>query len=146
MIVLKAGDPPAADRYREPPEEVVALVDAPPPPRVEASPDARWLLFVERASLPTIAELARPWLPLAGLRIDPQIGALWRASYDRSLKLVELGGDVASEPEESVEPAGTGAPAIGSATVLTSATRLRQPCEHRPGAQRAISGLHLRGA
>jgi len=65
----------AQSDYRLPPQAVIDLVDAPPPPDVELSPDGRWLLTCEREALPPIRDLARRMLRLAGLRIDPVANA-----------------------------------------------------------------------
>ena len=57
--------------YRIPAPDVVAVVDAEPEPRVQFSPDGRWMLLVERDALPSIADLSRRMLRLAGTRVDP---------------------------------------------------------------------------
>ncbi len=46
-------------------------MDAPPLPGVAVSPLRDVIALVPRRSMPSIAELARPWLGLAGSRIDP---------------------------------------------------------------------------
>src|SRR3989442_13329121 len=70
-IAWSVGSPAAAQTtYRTPPQVVIDILDAPPPPAVSVSPDRQWLLLLEQRSMPTIAELARPMLRLAGRRID----------------------------------------------------------------------------
>src|SRR5205807_10339107 len=69
--ILYAGAD-AQTPYRTPPQVVVDILDAPPLPVATLSPDRRWLLLLEQRSMPTIAELARPMLRLAGSRIDPR--------------------------------------------------------------------------
>ncbi len=81
---------PAA--YRLPPPEVVALLDAPETPRVDLSPDARFMLLVERPSMPSIAEVSRPWIGLAGTRLDPVTNAPWRSGYETGILLRDLEG------------------------------------------------------
>jgi dipeptidyl aminopeptidase/acylaminoacyl peptidase len=88
--------------YRLPAEEVVRILDAPPSPTVRVSPDARWLLLVERPSMPTIADVARPWVGLAGVRIDPALGAPWRAGFDTGLVLQESGVRAGKEGEPQI--------------------------------------------
>ena len=78
--------------YRLPPPEVVALLDAAETPRVDLSPDARWMLLVERPAMPSIAEVSRPWIGLAGTRLDPVTNMAWRAGYDTGILLRELQG------------------------------------------------------
>ncbi|MBT4501778.1 MAG: hypothetical protein HOC74_28870, partial [Gemmatimonadetes bacterium] len=57
--------------YRMPPAAIAELVDAPLPPHIHLAPTRTWILLGMPANLPPIAELARPELRLAGLRIDP---------------------------------------------------------------------------
>ncbi|MCG8466692.1 MAG: alpha/beta fold hydrolase [Gemmatimonadetes bacterium] len=61
-----------ADGYQTPAPELAALVDAPITPGVSVSPDESLLLITERASLPSIAQVAAPELRLAGMRINPR--------------------------------------------------------------------------
>ena len=58
--------------YLEPSQEILDILDAPPPPGVSVSPDHEWLLITERLSMPTIEQLAQPVLGLAGTRINPR--------------------------------------------------------------------------
>ena len=59
--------------YRQPPLEIVAVVDAPLTPTLSLSPDyGRVLQLYQPPPLPPITELARPELKLAG----PRSGAL----------------------------------------------------------------------
>lgn len=58
-------------RYLMPPEAIVKILDAPPPPLVTVSPSRDTVAIVERASMPPIGELAQPMLRLAGLRVNP---------------------------------------------------------------------------
>lgn len=61
----------AQETYKLPPPEVVEILDAPPLPTTRLSPDGEYLLFMYRESMPSIEELAIPYLNLAGFRIDP---------------------------------------------------------------------------
>jgi dipeptidyl aminopeptidase/acylaminoacyl peptidase len=61
----------AQDGYLKPPQVVVDILDAPAFPQVHVSPDRTRLLIIERANMPTIADLAQPMLRLAGARINP---------------------------------------------------------------------------
>ena len=87
LALAFAAAPALQDAYRLPPPEVVALVDAPPAPDVRFSPDGRWMLLAERDALPSIADLSRPMLRLAGMRIDPTANAPHRTSFHRGLVL-----------------------------------------------------------
>ena len=78
----------AADSaYLLPPKAIVDILDAPPPPDVFLSPSRDVVAVLERAPMPTIAELARPMLRLAGLRIDPKTNGRHRARTAKSLVL-----------------------------------------------------------
>lgn len=57
--------------YQRPPEEIAQLLEAPLTPLVTFSPDKNWMAFLERSDFPSIEELSRPELRLAGLRINP---------------------------------------------------------------------------
>lgn len=77
LILLPAtcpasGSPDGAVPYQQPPQALVDLIDAPPTPLVQVSPDNQWLLLVERPDLPPIEEVAQPELRLAGLRLNPR--------------------------------------------------------------------------
>jgi dipeptidyl aminopeptidase/acylaminoacyl peptidase len=58
--------------WQTPPEPIPTLVKAEPAPDTSLSPDRRLLVLVHRDALPDLADLARPHLKLAGLRIDPK--------------------------------------------------------------------------
>ena len=92
LVSALAAAPDAAQGWKQPPADVVAIVDAPPTPAVELSPDARWMLLVERPSLPSIADVARPWVGLAGLRIDPATNGTYQVDFDTGLELRDLTG------------------------------------------------------
>ncbi|HEX9279779.1 MAG TPA: hypothetical protein VF890_03990, partial [Gemmatimonadales bacterium] len=74
LFLTLAGGPSLAAQapYKTPPPDVVAILDAPPLPAASVSPDRAWILLVEQRAMPTVAELARPWLRLAGSRINPR--------------------------------------------------------------------------
>src|SRR5688572_26552787 len=64
---------PAENGYRTPPEAVVRAIDAmdTKTPAATASPDGRWVLLQHPQSRPSIEELAKPTLGLAGWLVDP---------------------------------------------------------------------------
>lgn len=96
MLALVAGfvlaTLPVSDGYRLPPKEVVELVDAPVTPGTQLSPSGRWMLLVERPALPSIADVARPWIGLAGMRLDPRTNAPHDTSFDTGLVVRDLEG------------------------------------------------------
>jgi len=95
LHLLLATSPVAAQTsgYLVPPPELVEVLDAAPTPSVDVSPDGRWMLLVERPAMPSIEEVARPWIALAGSRIDPLLAMPQQSSfaYGLVLKSVEAG-------------------------------------------------------
>jgi hypothetical protein len=73
-----------------PPQEVVDIIDAKPAPSVRFSPDRKWMLLVKRDAMPTIKDLSRRMLRLAGVRIDPVSNGRFRTSFSRGLQLMRL--------------------------------------------------------
>ncbi|MBO0931681.1 S9 family peptidase [Fibrella aquatilis] len=78
--------------YQTPPKALADLVTVPPTPGVSVTSKGDQLLILERASAPSIAELAQPELKLAGLRINPANNGPSRASYITGLRLKKLPG------------------------------------------------------
>jgi dipeptidyl aminopeptidase/acylaminoacyl peptidase len=64
------GQAPTA--YMKPPQAIVDIMDAAPLPAVVVSPAHDVIALMPRASMPSIAEVTRPMLRLAGLRINPR--------------------------------------------------------------------------
>lgn len=58
----------ASSGYKQPPKEILDIVDAPPQPALTFSPDRSQILQLARPpSLPPIFEISRPELKLAGV-------------------------------------------------------------------------------
>ncbi len=68
----------AQSSYKKPSAEVVKMVEAAPTPFVSVSPEKDAMLLVDYNPNPSIATLARPYLKLAGLRIDAVLNARQR--------------------------------------------------------------------
>jgi dipeptidyl aminopeptidase/acylaminoacyl peptidase len=77
----------ASAAYLLPPKVIVDMLDAPPPPTAEVSPARDVIALLERASMPTIAELSQPMHRLAGVRINPRTNAPHRGQRYRNLTL-----------------------------------------------------------
>jgi len=67
--------------YQVPPKEIVDIVDAPPTPSIVFSHDYDMLAILDRASLPSIEDLANPELRIGGTRIDPVTNGRSRSRY-----------------------------------------------------------------
>ena len=87
------------ERWRRPPEAIARVIDAPPTPWIVAGPNVRWLLFVERPALPSLSDLARPMLRLAGVRIDPAADARHQTTFGTALVLRDREGVLEREVE-----------------------------------------------
>ena len=72
VVIVIAATPAAGQTpYQKPPAEIQDVLDVPPTPLLAASPAGESFLLIERERYPALADLARPMLRLAGLRIDP---------------------------------------------------------------------------
>jgi len=78
--------------YQRPPEEIVKLVEAPLTPLVTFSPDKQWMILMERSDYPTIEQLSRPELRIAGIRINPDNFGPSRGNYIIGLKAKKISG------------------------------------------------------
>ncbi len=81
----------ASPVYLTPPQAIVDILDATPFPNAIVSPDRRVVALLERRSMPSIAELARPMLRLAGRRINPRTNGPQRSSGIVAVTLKTLG-------------------------------------------------------
>src|SRR3954463_5128195 len=86
----------ADEAYRQPPSDVLRVLHAPPTPEALVSPSGAEMLLVERMVYPPVAELARPMLRIAGLRIDPGNNGPYNAVVYRSMMLQRLDGNAAA--------------------------------------------------
>ncbi len=73
--------------YLTPPQEVIDIVDAKPEPSVSLSPDAKWMVYVDRNAMPDISDLARRMVGVAGMRIDPIANAGFQTDFFRGLSV-----------------------------------------------------------
>ncbi|CAM6094825.1 unnamed protein product [Calypogeia fissa] len=85
--------------YQLPPKEILDIVDAPPTPALSFSPKRDKILFLERRSLPPLADLARPELKLAGLRIDASYNTRSRMSFYTGITICKLKDDGTLGPD-----------------------------------------------
>lgn len=85
-----APDDSAAAGYQLPPQNVVDILDAPPTPAAFLSPDRKTLLLADYEAYPPIAWLARPYLKLGGIRVDPQLSGTQRLSAYTGYTLLDV--------------------------------------------------------
>ena len=72
QVSTPAAAPRQATGYLIPPAPIPQILDTPPTPGVSVSPGRTTIALLGRENLPSLAELAEPWLPLAGYRINPR--------------------------------------------------------------------------
>src|SRR5258706_13017187 len=86
----------AQQGYAKPPKEVIDAFDAPPLPTAILSPSKQVIALTYRRGYPSIAELSRPMLRLAGLRVNPKTNGPHRTAgiYAISVKQISDGNEV----------------------------------------------------
>jgi len=77
-------------QYQTPPDVITKLVDAPLTPAVLFSPDKSTMVMLNRSDLPSIEELSRPELRIAGLRINPDNFGQSRNNFFVGMKVKRL--------------------------------------------------------
>src|SRR5580765_591143 len=80
-LVAEAGEPPRvpnppspanASGYDKPPQAILDVLHAPAAPTPYASPTRETILLVQWVTYPPIAQVAEPFLKLAGVRLEPR--------------------------------------------------------------------------
>src|SRR5688500_1262294 len=92
VLIFLSGSTLAQENitYQRPPDDIAKLVEAPLTPFVTLSHDNAWMMLLERSDFPTIEELSRPELRIAGLRINPDNFGPSRGFYSIGIKLKKL--------------------------------------------------------
>jgi dipeptidyl aminopeptidase/acylaminoacyl peptidase len=73
--------------YKIPPKDIADMLLAKPTPSVSVDDKGEWMLMMESASYPSVEELAKPELKIAGLRINPANYAPSRQNFINNLWL-----------------------------------------------------------
>jgi dipeptidyl aminopeptidase/acylaminoacyl peptidase len=76
--------------YQIPASDIVSIIDAPPTPAASLAPGRRFIALVHYESHPPVAHLARPYLALAGLRVDPALGGRQRTRRLTGLSVIAV--------------------------------------------------------
>ncbi len=94
-----------ATGWRQPPPEVMEVLHAPQLPWVFSSPTGTHLLLADPVSYPPLAELAGPMHKLAGIRVDPVVGAVHgrHGATSPRLAAVEGGAEIRLPLPEDAE-------------------------------------------
>src|SRR5690242_1247115 len=79
--------------YQLPPKDISDMLLAKPTPNVSVDDKVEWMLFTQSNSYPSVEELARPELRIAGMRINPNNYAPSRQNFinDVWLKNISTG-------------------------------------------------------
>lgn len=80
-------------KYQAPPESILQLAMAAPPPQTDFSSKGDVMLVMDRATFPTIEELSQPEYRLAGLRINPANFGPSRGSYVTAIRVKDIKGN-----------------------------------------------------
>ncbi len=80
----------AQGSYKQPPKEVMDVLNAPATPTISVSPTRDRIALLEPLRYPPISELAQPMLRIAGLRINPNTNGHHRQPYSVSFKLKNI--------------------------------------------------------
>jgi dipeptidyl aminopeptidase/acylaminoacyl peptidase len=80
----------AQGTYKQPPKEIMDVLNAPAIPATSVSPTRDRIALLEPLRYPPIAELAQPMLRLAGVRVNPNTNGQHRQPYFVSLKLKNI--------------------------------------------------------
>jgi dipeptidyl aminopeptidase/acylaminoacyl peptidase len=79
-------------QYQKPPQAVLDVLNAPSTPAASLNPSRTHVMFLELVRNPTIADLAKPMLRIAGLRIDPASSGPHLTSYATKAYLKRIDG------------------------------------------------------
>ena len=74
--------------YATPGADIVPIIDAAPTPITYLAPGGSFLVLLHHETHPPIAMLARPYLALAGIRLDAALGARRRIRRLTGLSVV----------------------------------------------------------
>lgn len=80
----------AQDTYKQPPKEIMDVLNAPAIPSTSISPSREVIAMFEPLRYPPIADLAQPMLRLAGTRINPNNNAPHLQGYSVKLTLKNI--------------------------------------------------------
>jgi len=87
-LILQSQEP-----YKKPPQEVIDILEAPPPPQASMSPSGDRMLLYTYETMPSIAYMAQPLLRLAGIRITPLNNARQQTYFMTSLTIKSIQDD-----------------------------------------------------
>jgi len=90
VLATLAASVAGQSTWKQPPKNVVDILDAPPTPRMLVSPDGTRALLITYDPYPPLEMLARPFLRLAGHRIDPALNSRQRTVRNRGIEVLDF--------------------------------------------------------
>lgn len=108
FILICALSSFAQTGYQKPPKEILDVLNAPSTPTPSVNPTRTHVMFLETVRNLTIADLAKPMLRIAGLRIDPANSGPHLTSYAYAPYLQKIDGGQITKLELPAKVALTG--------------------------------------
>jgi len=90
LLIIRVSVAQTDGSYKMPPKEIADMLLAKPTPNVSIDEKAQWMLFMQSNSYPSVEELARPELRIAGMRINPSNFAPSRQNFINDIYLEEI--------------------------------------------------------
>jgi dipeptidyl aminopeptidase/acylaminoacyl peptidase len=90
FLVASPGLRAQDDGYKTPPQDIANMLLARPTPSVSIDDKGEWMVLSEVSLYPSVEELARPELKIAGLRINPANFAPSRQNYINNIYLKNI--------------------------------------------------------
>ena len=96
LILILSSAAFGQETYKQPPKEIMDVLNAPETPNARINPTRDAMLLVEGVRYPPIADLAQPMYRLAGLRINPATNCPHRSPYNiaYTLKSIPNGAEI----------------------------------------------------
>lgn len=91
LLITTAAHSQNDGSYTLPPKDITDMLLAKTSPAVSIDDNGEWMLLTESSSYPSVEELARPELKIAGLRINPANYAPSRQNFVTNLYLKNIG-------------------------------------------------------
>jgi dipeptidyl aminopeptidase/acylaminoacyl peptidase len=139
---------PAELTYQKPPKAVLDVLHAPVSPNAFPNPSGDTLLLATPVLYPPIADLAKPMLRIAGIRIDPSTNGEHHAPYFSALSLKKVTDDseIKIELPSDARPSSPQWSADGKYIAFTNTTPTAIElwvCEAATGKARRLNGVRI---
>lgn len=92
LLLLSASALVAQTVYQKPPQAVLDVLNAKPTPLVQLSPSKKEIVLLDTVRYPSIKDISKPMLRIAGLRIDPASNGPHLTNYLTGVTIKSLAG------------------------------------------------------